>query len=384
MFKYVPTVFCVDCVASLESYQQFKATVQRSFVSLEKLVVDKGLNKNDYLEQLEIYPRGTPDPNRVRASAKPLKVLWKCPGRPRKDGTAAQPRFFKMKAKTPPVYDSDSDKSNSSDENYCRRSDNEEWNPDNKSVNLNKREKKHKTKPLTGSGGVAVKSGKRGRPRKVLLDKIAVKKPEKTHNGILETDKPTEQLNGNHIKAHLFGKRPRGRPPKAGDAENPITVRKNVLQKSFLNESNIPNDEAPRLIVNSSSSTSSSSSKKRRGRPKKTALSTNALKIVVTNNNKKLKKCTKPSITIKSILKKKRGRPKKNDLPHLGMAKAKSSEMLLNRKRKHSQLEKSVGWATETEEEIKIKEESDSESIMTTPPSMESRPKNYKSFILAS
>ncbi|XP_063710117.1 uncharacterized protein LOC134838503 [Culicoides brevitarsis] len=376
LFKYVPTVFCVDCVAALQLYEQFKAKVQRSFVSLEKLVIDRGLNKNDYLEQLEIIPRVSPDPfaEERKPIKLPLKVLWKSPGRPRKDGTAAQPRFFKKEPKSPPVYISDSYKSDNSseDENYCRRSDNEEWNPDQKNPNLMKREKKYKTK----LPGVMMKGGKRGRPRKTTDDN-APKKSKPHTNGIMNNH-PTErleQLNGNHTK-NPFAKRPRGRPARASDATS-ILVKKQILQKS--NESNI--QESPRIL----------GAKKRRGRPKKTASSPTATLVVT--NNKKLKKCTKPSMVIKSLLKKKPGRPRKNSAELAGMeAKNKSSpESEANRKRKRSQLEKSVGWTTETEEESRvIREEYDSDSVMTAtttgtlPAGDVSRSKSYKSFILAS
>lgn len=363
------SVFCVDCVAALEQYQKFKGTVERSFVTLENLVLEKGLNKNDYLEMLEIMPRVSPDPDAMlmRETAKPVKILWKCPGRPRKDGTAAQPRFFK-KPKAPRVYDSDSCKSNSSDENFCRRSDNEEWNPDNKNISLNK---KYKMKQNNGSKS----GGKRGRPKKVLDDATQGLNETKadphlvSHNGILTK---SDQFNGNHTK--MFGKRPRGRPPKtdiplegpSNDPFAPISIKKAVLQDTLLNNLN----------------EFATVRKKGRGRPKKsdTTVPTTALKIVV---NKKLKTRTKKPSKIKSINKQnKRGRPKKTAVASVNNSK-KSTNNEIGRKRKRSQMEKSVDWATETEEEIQVKEEIISDSDEKTE-DLEVRPNNYTSFILAS
>lgn len=372
LFKYVPSVFCVDCVAYLEEYKKFKATVELSFVTLEKLVLEKGLNKLECLEMLKLTPRVSPDPN--AAAVKEVKLvrrLWKCAGRPRKDGTPAQPRFFKVKRKTPPVYDSDSYKSKSSDdENYCRRSDNEEWNPDKKIVSLQKREKKYKTKHNSVSKG----SGKRGRPKKSLDNKAEVLKEcrvelkIKPHNGIITK---SDQFNGNHD----FGvKKKRGRPPKTSETLNDqkITpfVKKKVLQKSYFNDSNISsNDERDLCVV----------SKKGRGRPKKEAVAT---KLDVKKKEKKRKRAMVKPI-IKSIVKKKRGRPPKNPLT-MDDADKKTVENKSSRKRKRNQMEKSNEWVTDTEDERKIKEEVfDSDSDATTEDS-DVIPKHFKGLILAS
>lgn len=350
---------------ALEQYQKFKSTVEISFVTLEKLVVEKGLNKMDYLEMLEMIPRVSPDPDAERPMVKPpAKILWKCPGRPRKDGTAAQPRFFKMKPKIQPVYDSDSYKSNSSDENYCRRSDNEEWNPDIKNVSVNKREKKYKTKQnsvLNKTG-----SGKRGRPRKVLDDTTQVLKERKTDpkpktqpNGILTK---SDQFNGNHTK--MFVKRPRGRPPKT-DTNPEQRSNKHLFPLSVKQEA-IRND--------SNKSNSGINHKKGRGRPRKID---SALKLEIT---KKLKARTKPT-TIKSTIKKKRGRPKKTSVVLGGGVSKKTTNN--RRKRRNPNMDKSVEWSTDTEEEVKVKEEVSSDSDTMTE-DLEVRPNNYKSFILAS
>lgn len=363
----------MDCVAYLEQYKKFKATVERSFVTLEKLILESGLNKIDCLEMLELIPRVSPDPDAVREIVKPVRRLWKSVGRPRKDGTPAQPRFFKIKPKTPPVYDSDSYKSKSSDdENYCRRSDNEEWNPDKKNLSLYKREKKYKTKHNSG--------GKRGRPKKSLDDKPQVlneRKLEqkiKPHNGILTK---TEHFNGNNAK--IFVKRPRGRPPKSSEATEKTlddqriatSVKKKVLQKSYFNDSNISSNDERELVV----------SKKGRGRPKKDALAT-AMKLVVNKKMKKRTKATKKP-TIKSIKRKKRGRPPKNaDL--IAGVNEKTADNESSRKRKRNQMEKSIEWATETEEEVKVETEVIESDTDATIGDLESTPQNYKSFIFAS
>lgn len=378
----------MDCVAYLDEFKKFKATVETSFVTLERLVYERGLNKIDCLEMLDLFPRMSPDPQAVKVEVvKPVRRLWKSVGRPRKDGTPAQPRFFKIKSKTPPVYDSDSYKSKSSDdENYCRRSDNEEWNPDMKNVNVNK-----KYKLTKGTG-----TGKRGRPKKILeepthiLNEMKKEIKVKPHNGMLSTK--SEQMNGNHTK--IFVKRPRGRPPKTQETseqtlitkkKHPILLNKNkVLQKPYFSDSNISsNDERDSIKT----------IKKGRGRPRKDPLApptTNkkkTIQLVVNNKKLKLKKRMKnPSKPIlKSIIKKhkKRGRPPKNPELKTGVKKLVSNHET-TKKRKRHELDSSMDWTTETEDVVKVesveKERQKIKSDTTTSQGFDMIRKNYKDF----